>query len=540
MNYKVLYRKYRPDSFENLIGQNAIKEILKNSIKNKKIAHAYLFSGPRGTGKTSTARILAKSINCVEAKTGIACGKCDNCLVFATSPDIIEIDAASNNGVDEIRELINNVKIMPTMLKYKVYIIDEVHMLSQSAFNALLLTLEEPPAHVIFILATTNIESVPITILSRCQKFDFKRIDKNAIINHLKEICQKENINYDEEALNEIASLSDGGMRDALSILDQLSKTNSKITLEIVSNEIGTVSNKIIIDLIEAVDKNEIDTVERIINDFRNNNLNHKVVIKKLIECLGKKAVEYLKKGISNYLTYDNYKDLIIELNNLINKINVSIDPYTLIEIILLKYVDNYKMQNTIVKKDIENIDKIDEKENKNSTKSQIYQIDQNNVVSNISQEINHPIIDIRINNCFVSASKQKLIEVKEFWEIFLKETKQSKIKGLITDTVPVAASEKYIILETLIKHKVEELNQEIELIEKNFNEINQTTYKIIFIDEEKWSEERKKYIENIKNNYKYSIIEEGIGERVFENISTNTIENLASNIFDKDKIEVQ
>ncbi len=177
MNYKVLYRKYRPETFETLVGQDAIVRILKQSIIDNKISHAYIFSGPRGTGKTSTARILAKTINCQNNSEGVPCNKCENCLNFSTSPDIIEIDAASNNGVEEIRELINNIKLMPTSSKYKVYIIDEVHMLSQSAFNALLLTLEEPPEHVIFILATTNIESVPITILSRCQKLE---CDKNS------------------------------------------------------------------------------------------------------------------------------------------------------------------------------------------------------------------------------------------------------------------------------------------------------------------------------------------------------------------------
>ena len=222
MNYKVLYRKYRPDNFENIVGLEYVKKILKNSIVNNKIAHAYIFSGPRGTGKTSTAKVFAKSINCLDSKDGEACGKCVNCQNFATNTDIIEIDAASNNGVDQIREITNNIKLAPTMSKYKVYIIDEVHMLSQSAFNALLLTLEDPPAHVIFILATTNIESVPITILSRCQRFDFKKIGFQQIIDRLKYICEQEKIDIDDEALNEIAYISDGGLRDARSYCERL------------------------------------------------------------------------------------------------------------------------------------------------------------------------------------------------------------------------------------------------------------------------------------------------------------------------------
>ena len=283
MNYKVLYRKYRPDSFEGLVGQNHVVEILKNSIKENRIAHAYLFSGPRGTGKTSTARILAKAINCLDNKNGIACGKCANCLSFSGNPDIIEIDAASNNGVDEIRELINNIKIMPTSLKYKVYIIDEVHMLSQSAFNALLLTLEEPPEHVIFILATTNIESVPITILSRCQRFDFKRISNADLLKQLKFVCDSENILYDEEGLMEIANLADGGLRDALSILDQLSKNEEKITTDLVVREIGSISNQKIEDLVNSIANADVESFENIMQSFQENSLNYKVIIKKII-----------------------------------------------------------------------------------------------------------------------------------------------------------------------------------------------------------------------------------------------------------------
>lgn len=192
MDYQVLYRKYRPKNFDEIIGQNHVTTILKNSIINDKLAHTYIFTGPRGTGKTSSARIFAKTLNCKNLKDGICCDECENCLNFSSSPDIIELDAASNNGVENIREIIDNVNVAPTYNKYKIYIIDEAHMLSTSAWNAFLKTLEEPPESVIFILATTEIKKVPITVLSRCQRFDFKRIDSEEIKMNLVNICKKE------------------------------------------------------------------------------------------------------------------------------------------------------------------------------------------------------------------------------------------------------------------------------------------------------------------------------------------------------------
>ena len=243
MSYKVLYRKYRPNDFENVVGQDYIIKTLKNSVTTGNISHAYIFSGPRGTGKTSTAKIFAKAINCLNLKNGSPCNNCEFCNSFLENPDIIEIDAASHNGVDQVRELIDNVKLSPSNGKYKVYIIDEVHMLTISAFNALLLTLEEPPKHAVFIFATTNIENVPITILSRCQRYDFRKISVSDIVQRLKKICNIENISIEDDALNEIAFISEGGLRDALSMLDQLSKENDVITLEKVETQMRSVSN---------------------------------------------------------------------------------------------------------------------------------------------------------------------------------------------------------------------------------------------------------------------------------------------------------
>ena len=258
MSYLALYRKYRPIKFNDIYGQEEIVTVLKNAIMRNKVSHAYLFSGPRGTGKTTIAKIIARLVNCENPIDGDACGKCYSCLNFLNSSDIVEIDAASNNGVDEIRELRDKINLVPTSSKYKVYIIDEVHMLTNQAFNALLKTLEEPPSHVIFILATTEPHKIPLTIASRCQKFRFSKISDDKIVDRLKEISKNENISISDDALFEIARISDGGMRDAINMLDQLvAFTNSKITLEDIYAVNGTVSYSNLFDLLKNIKDND-------------------------------------------------------------------------------------------------------------------------------------------------------------------------------------------------------------------------------------------------------------------------------------------
>ncbi len=259
MSYQSLYRKYRPASFTDVVGQKNIIQTLENSVKNNNIGHAYIFSGPRGCGKTSIAKIFARKVNC-------ACSdnSCDACNLFdskAEISDVWEIDAASNNGVDEIRRIIENVNYMPMDLKYKVYIIDEVHMLSKAAFNALLKTLEEPPEHVIFILATTEIYKIPLTVLSRCQRFDFKRIEVSDIVSRLVYVLDQEQIVYELEALEKIAKLADGAMRDALSIIEKVKSYNTEITISAVNSSlqlVGTNEMEHLLSLIMSGDLNQI------------------------------------------------------------------------------------------------------------------------------------------------------------------------------------------------------------------------------------------------------------------------------------------
>ncbi len=273
--YQVLYRKWRPKVFEDVAGQPQVTVTLKNELQSGRINHAYLFTGSRGTGKTTCAKILAKAVNCLNPQNGDPCGECEICrgIDEGTVMDISEIDAASNNGVDNIRTIIEESSFTPTKAKYRVYIIDEVHMLSAGAFNALLKTLEEPPSHVVFILATTEVHKLPATILSRCQRFDFHRIASHSIADRLKFVAQQENVQLDDDAALLIASVSDGALRDALSLLDRCIGVSSEITAEVVHNTAGLAGRGHLFDITDSIiDKNvkmALELVEKLHNESK-------------------------------------------------------------------------------------------------------------------------------------------------------------------------------------------------------------------------------------------------------------------------------
>lgn len=358
MSYLALYRKYRPYTFNDVVGQEHIVRTLKNQIGSNRVAHAYLFSGSRGTGKTSIAKIFARAVNCENPVNGSACGQCESChkVSDTSAMNVIEIDAASHNGVDNIREINEEVKYTPPVGKYKVYIIDEVHMLSVGAFNALLKTLEEPPAHVIFILATTDPQKIPVTILSRCQRFDFKRITASEIEETLKGYMEKEHIDIEERALSYIARLADGGMRDALSILEQSISFyfGERITLDKVLYLVGAVDQRLLFDVITAITRHDANEVLSLCEEVNRQGRSLRQFASDLLEHCRNLLVAKTTKGGSDVLDYSsehverlkaqaeeiNANELmryIKQLAQLEYELRTAISPRILLEIALLK-----------------------------------------------------------------------------------------------------------------------------------------------------------------------------------------------------------
>ena len=339
--YQALYRKYRPQKFEDVVGQKVIVKTLSNAILNNKITHAYLFAGPRGTGKTSIAKIFAKTINCEHLNGLTPCEQCISCMQISNkqTTDIIEIDAASNNGVEEIREIKNKVNLVPTNGKYKVYIIDEVHMLTTAAFNAMLKTLEEPPQNVIFILATTEPHKIPLTILSRCQRYDFKRLSNKEIVERLEYIVKQENIQVENGVLAMIAEISNGGMRDSVGLLDQLiTYCDDIITVDAIHEINGTISNEQMFGLIRNIIQRNFNNVYNLVNRYDNEGKN----IYKIFE----NVVVFLK-NVLIYVNCPNFfeNDILIEQYEQIIKLSNEKEINLYIEF-FLQALKNLKMEN--------------------------------------------------------------------------------------------------------------------------------------------------------------------------------------------------
>jgi DNA polymerase-3 subunit gamma/tau len=329
MSYIVLARKWRPQGFDDLIGQDTVVKTLKNALSNEKIVHAYLFSGPRGVGKTSLARILAKALNCKTRSNSEPCGTCESCraITEGSSVDVFEIDGASNNSVDAVRELRETVKYAPSTGKYKIYIIDEVHMLSQSAFNALLKTLEEPPPHVVFIFATTEPKKIPATILSRCQHHAFRRISKAKIKEQLRKIADVERIEIKETALEMIAKAADGSMRDSLTLLDQACSFSDNITETELQSLLGLPETEIILNLSKAILEGNISETLSIIKELTDRGSDLRQLTKELVENFRNIAIVKVTENAEELLEFP--REEVQELKKLTH--NVSIEELTLL-----------------------------------------------------------------------------------------------------------------------------------------------------------------------------------------------------------------
>lgn len=508
MAYQALYRKYRPSNFDEVVGQQPIIQTLKNAIVQNRIAHAYLFCGPRGTGKTSIAKIFAKMLNC-EDESNKPCGKCINCKMVqnGSHPDIIEIDAASNNGVDEVRNLIDKVKYAPMQGKYKVYIIDEVHMMTTGAFNALLKTIEEPPAHVVFILATTEPNKVIPTIISRCQRFDFNKVSQKDIEKRLSIVCKEEKIEIDPEAISLIAQLADGGMRDSLSILDQcIAYCSSNITVDNVREIYGVLTTSDIGKLFEHLYAHEVDALIQQIQECSDKGMDLKRLTSDFITLLKESII--LDYSSNSQLVSNTHKEVIEkyllkfpspfrfnvlnELMDVFNKYNYASNVLDYLETALLKSISNsYEIKSKITRDVIEDSDRenkenfakssdlsydltsekseIDKKVPKNSENTGISELE---TISDVSRETlkevgnkDSKIIlnDEYILQLLVGANKtERKIDTAKMDErnMYLADLEYAKYANSLRNIAIVASGDKYIVVAVRSELEAKEINE--------------------------------------------------------------------------------
>lgn len=533
MSYLALYRKYRPVKFEDVIGQETTIKILKNSLKEGKIGHAYLFCGPRGTGKTTIAKIMGRAVNCLDSVDGDVCGKCENCLSLEKNAnDIIEIDAASNNSVDDIREIRNNAKLMPNVGKYKVYIIDEVHMLSAGAFNAMLKTLEEPPAHVIFILATTEVQKIPITILSRCQKFDFQKIPANTMLKRLKEILEIEKKSLSDNILNLIVKLSDGCCRDAINLLDQILSLDENATEEDVYSLSGDISDNTIYELIDSIVNANYSFGLDIIDELNKNGKNLNLIVNKmLINFRNLSIFRYNKEHFGDsekkfFEKYDIDEEKILEISKLLlelsNELKRSVMQKLIFEIYFMKMCSLFKNDTSsekvdVMKNDVNELNNIKVEENK------VEESKTENIVESsfLKQK--------RINNVLSRASKTYKSELEGLFSN-LDEYSSNKVYNnaysILCEGKIAVASDEYVMLVFKYDSNISLLEKNIKEVELLLKKVLNSAYKVVAVTELEWDKLKNEYIKN-RDKFIYE------KEEVISESKTSSNDQLNDTVFD-------
>ena len=520
MKYQALYRKYRPKTFDDVYGQQIVVQTLKNVIKNNKLTHAYLFVGPRGTGKTSIAKIFAKTINCLHPEDGLSCEKCDICVSNNSNEnvDIIEMDAASNNGVDEIREIRNHITLLPTVSKYKIYIIDEVHMLTTGAFNALLKTLEEPPEHIIFILATTEPHKIPLTIMSRCQSFEFKPIPVATIKERLKYICAQENINIDDKSLNLIAEESNGGLRDAVSMLDQLNAyADGNIKYEDVLLLNGRINDNEIEKFMTEMVNDDLNSAFTKIESWQEEGKNFIYICEDFIRFLRNELIKFKLENNSNIVNLigeNKIIEVIMILNKISNDMKISKDKKVLFDVTIINITNILKNKqmfenNTYTSKNIKIENKTPEKVEIKEEKPQTMEVP---IKETKNYTLYDELMNIRLNNTLGIADKKSKIEYENAVENLkndISDLNKLKIINLLDDTKITAGSKDGIILTTDSDNILHDLYDNMELLEESLESLLGKKVKVCILLDELWNKKRIIYVEKIKNKEKIDIIDE-------------------------------